>query len=109
MLFLVVVSLLEQRTTSYQRAHDAPDQRVEKALEFGRSWRRGPMKARVLAGKGVGTIEDKNVQMDVELERKSEPLNKCDQAGLGNTRSQPCAVRERRRQCPSHHREHPGK
>ena len=56
----VVIFLRDQRTTSHQRAGDAPNQRVENALEFGRRRPRGAMEARAVAVEGVGAVERDN-------------------------------------------------
>lgn len=90
--------------SGHQRAGDAPDQRGEQAFEFTRLGRWRAMEVRVLAFEGVDTVERDDVEMDVEIDRGSEPLDERHQAAPGNTGSQPCAARQRRGQCPRHHR-----
>lgn len=70
-LFPVVMLLRDQRTASHQRACDAPDERVEQALEFLGRRRRNAMEARVLAVENVHAVEREDVQVDVEIDGRA--------------------------------------
>jgi hypothetical protein len=60
--------------SGHERARDAPDQRVEQALEFLARRRHNAMAARALAVEGVHAVEREDMDMEVEIEGRSVPL-----------------------------------
>ena len=58
----------------HQRARAAPDEGVEQALELGRRGRPGAVQAWALTREGVRAVERENMQVNLEVECRSEPL-----------------------------------
>ena len=63
-----------------QGTYDAPNQGLEQAFELIAGWRPGTMEAQVSACESVGAVEHQQMQVDVE--RWAEALDKRNNAGL---------------------------
>jgi len=67
------------------------------------------MEPRAPGGEHVGAVEHQQMQVDVQVQRRTEALDERDHAGLSiGPGAQPCTALRRRRQRPSHHPEHAG-
>jgi len=65
------------------------------------------MEPRAPGGERIGAVQHQQMQVDVQVQRRTEALDERHYVGLGIGRgAQPCTALRRRRQRPSHHPEH---
>ena len=76
-----VLGVGDQQAAAFQHAHDTPAEGVEQAVQFLAARPVGAVKGRPATGKVIGAVEEQHVQVNVQIECRTEALDQRDSAG----------------------------